>query len=397
MINNVTTLLLLFLFIACESTFENANSPAENPSNISAAVMNNDSPDSSEDQYQPSRTDAISANRRNAITTAVEEASPSIVSITVTEMQTGISREFDPFFFRFFQVPVEREVKSMGSGFIIRNDGLIVTNEHVANRNAKTIMVALANGESYEAEILGADPLTDLSLLKIKSDRKDFHAIQFADSDDIMVGEWAIAMGNPFGLFDDGQPSVTVGVVSATKRDFRPDPQEPRVYIEMIQTDASINRGNSGGPLVNSEGKVIGVNTFIFTGGTSNGFVGLGFAIPSNRVQKIISELEEKGQVALDFDPGMEFTPMTRQHVFNYGLPSIPGLFVQSVNKDGPAYSGGIMPGDIITTIGEERVSSEMHAMALMREYKVGEEMRIELVRNNNIYEAKVICRKKAE
>lgn len=350
-----------------------------------------------EEEAQPSANDQITTSRRNAITNAVEKASPAIVSITVTEVERGYNRVMDPFFSRFFQMPTEREVKSMGSGFIISEDGLVVTNEHVASSSARKIMVALANGETYEAELLGSDELADLALLKIKEPKKKMPYIKFSNSDNAMVGEWAIAMGNPFGLFDDGKASVTVGVISATKRDFRPDPQEPRVYIDMIQTDAAINRGNSGGPLVNSEGEVIGVNTFIYTGGTSGGFVGLGFAIPSNRVKKIIKQLEESGQVSLDFDPGMEFTPMTSKLVYQYGLPSIPGLFVTSVNKNGPAYDCGIMPGDIITKIGDIRVSSEMHAWALMREYQEGEKMKLILVRGNNKYETTMTLRKRVK
>lgn len=339
--------------------------------------------------------DPITVSRRNAITTAVEKASPAIVSITVTEMQQGYTRSRDPFFSFFFERPVQREVQSMGSGFIISEDGLIVTNQHVASESAKTIMVTLTSGEHFEAEVLGSDELADLALLKIRSDKTDFPHVNFADSESVMVGEWAIAMGNPFGLFADGQPTVTVGVVSATKRDFRPNPQEPRVYIDMIQTDAAINRGNSGGPLVNSEGEVIGVNTFIFTGGTSSGFVGLGFAIPSERVQKIIKQLQESGSVSLNFDPGLEFTEMTTQIAYQYGLPRIYGLLVMSVNKDGPAYEGGVMPGDIIVRIGEERVISEMHAWALMREYEEGEDMKVRLIRDGDEYEAEIMLRKR--
>lgn len=341
-----------------------------------------------------SHIQTINEHRSNAITRAVNKAEVAIVSITVTELQQGYTRDFDSFFFRFFERPIQRKVQSVGSGFIISADGLIVTNEHVASKQAKTIVVTLTNGEEYEAELLGADEFADLSLLKIKSDKNDFLFINFADSDEVMVGEWAIAMGNPFGLFADGQPTVTVGVVSGTHRDFRPDPQEPRVYLDMIQTDAAINRGNSGGPLLNSEGEVIGVNTFIFTGGTSSGFVGLGFAIPSDRVQKIVSQLKESGEVSLDFDPGMEFTLMTNQLVYQYGLPPVAGLFVTSVNKDGPAYEGGIMPGDIITRIGEERVASEMHAWALMREYEEGNKMLVRLFREGKEYEAELMLRK---
>ena len=146
---------------------------------------------------------------------------------------------------------------------------------------------------------------------------------------------------------------------------------------------------------MNSEGEVIGVNTFIFTGGTSSGFVGLGFAIPSDRVQKIIGQLKDSGTVSLDFDPGMEFTQMTNQLVYQYGLPPVAGLFVTSVNKDGPAYQSGIMPGDIITRIGEERVTSEMHAWALMREFEEGDTMVLRLFREGAEYEAEMTLRKR--
>jgi len=289
-------------------------------------------------------------------------------------------------------------VQSVGSGFIISEDGLVVTNEHVASKNSKTIMVALSDGNKYEAELIGSDELADLSLLRIKGDRESFPFVKFADSDEIMVGEWTIAMGNPFGLFADGQPSVTVGVVSAKERDFRPDPQDPRVYVEMIQTDAAINRGNSGGPLVNSQGEVMGVNTFIFTGGTSSGFVGLGFAIPSNRVKKITNQLKESGSVSLDYDPGMKFVPVTRNLIMQYpNIPRVLGLFITEVNKSGPAYECGIMPGDVIVEIGDERVTSEMHAWALMREYSEGEKMDLHLVRDGKTYKTKMTLRKRVQ
>jgi serine protease Do len=255
-------------------------------------------------------------------------------------------------------------------------------------------MISTMQGSTYEAELIGSDELTDIALLKIRSD-EPFPFIEFSDSDNVRVGEWAIALGNPFGLFEDGQPTVTVGVVSARNRDFRPDPSNPRVYMDMIQTDASINQGNSGGPLLNSEGDVIGINTFIFTGGTSRGFVGLGFAIPSNRIDRIISQLLTSGSVVLDYNPGMEFTGMTEQLVYRYQLPYVQGLLVTSVNKDGPAYECGIMPGDIILKIGTERVVSEMHAWALLREYEEGQDMTIELLRERNRYETEMRLRQK--
>ncbi|MEX0719094.1 MAG: trypsin-like peptidase domain-containing protein [Balneolaceae bacterium] len=395
MVKNASAwLLLITLFFGCTKQMEESA-----PGNDTLAVI--DSSGETTEQKVETENQALKISvddsRRNAITNAVEKASPAIVSITVTEVERGYTREMD-FFFRFYNVPYEREVQSAGSGFIISEDGLVVTNEHVVSKSSKTINVALSDGNSYEADLLGSDELADLSLLQLKGERKSFPSVTFSDSDEIMVGEWAIAVGNPFGLFAQGEPSVTVGVVSAKERDFRPDPQDPRVYVEMIQTDAAINRGNSGGPLINSNGEVIGVNTFIFTGGTSAGFVGLGFAIPSNRVQKIISQLKNSGEVSLDYDPGMKFVPVTRQLVMqNNNIPPISGMFVTEVNKSGPAYDCGIMPGDIIVEIGDERVTSEMHAWALLREFSEGEEMDLRLVREENVYEATMMLRKRVQ
>ncbi len=336
----------------------------------------------------------LDESRRNAITNAVEKASPAVVSIAVTESLEGPTSLQEEFFRRFFGIP--DEFTNIGSGFIISEDGLIVTNQHVVGLNATEILVTKNNGETFEAELVGSDELIDLALLKIDADRP-LSFVEFSDSDEVIVGEWAIAMGNPFGLIEHGQPAVTVGVVSAKNRDFRPDPNNPRVYIDMIQTDAAINRGNSGGPLLNSYGEVIGVNTFIFTGGTSEGFVGLSFAIPSNRVERIISQLLTSGEVALDYDPGMNFTSMNEQLIRRYGLPYTPGLLVTSVNKDGPAFECGVMPGDIILSIGEERVLSEMHARAILHEYYEGDTLKVELLRDGQPYETSMLLRKRVE
>jgi serine protease Do len=347
-------------------------------------------------QTVPNTNALINSSRETAITQAVQKVSPAVVSITVTEVVQGGRRLGIDEFNRFFSVPIEREVSSMGSGFIINKDGLVVTNQHVANKNAKKVVVSLPDGSQYEAEVLGADELADLALLRINADR-EFPTVEFGNSDSVIVGEWSLAVGNPFGLFETAEPSVTVGVVSALHRDFRPNPKEPRVYLDMIQTDAAINRGNSGGPLVDSEGKVIGVNTFMFTGGTSSGFVGLGFAIPSNPVQKIIQQLSTSGEVHLSYDPGFSTTEMTYQMAARHSLPVIPGLLVQSVNQDGPAYEAGLMPGDIILKIGNERVQSKMHAQALLREYGEGDSMRVELLRKRDRYETKLYLRKKVK
>ena len=337
----------------------------------------------------------LSLSRTNAITRAVKQASGAVVSV----MTTSPAARVDPFheeLLRFFfgdQIP--RDNTNMGSGFIISEDGLVVTNQHVVGNNPAEIVVHTTDGRSYNAKLIGSDELTDIALLRVKSENSIFPFLEFSDSDEIIVGEWAIALGNPFGLFDDGIPTVTVGVISAINRDFRADPNNPRVYIDMIQTDAAINRGNSGGPLLNSHGKVIGVNTFIYTGGTSAGFVGLGFAIPSNRVDRIVTQLLATGVVMLDYDPGMEFTSMTEQLIYRYRLPYVQGLLVTSVNKNGPAYECGIMPGDVIVKIGDERVVSEMHAWALLRDYVEGDTMHIELIRENDLYETEMELRQK--
>ncbi|MCH8548086.1 MAG: trypsin-like peptidase domain-containing protein [Balneolaceae bacterium] len=337
---------------------------------------------------------SIDISRANAITNAVEKASRSVVSILATEPVRRFQNPHEEFLRYFFGGQLPRENSSMGSGFIISEDGLVVTNQHVVGKNPSEITVSTIDGNSYRAKLIGSDELTDLALLRIESD-DPFPYLSMTDSDEVIVGEWSIALGNPFGLFDDGQPTVTVGVISAKNRDFRPDPNNPRVYIDMLQTDAAINMGNSGGPLLNSAGEVIGINTFIYTGGTSGGFVGLGFAIPSNRIERIISQLLNSGVVMLDYDPGMEFTSMTEQLIYRYRLPYVQGLLVTGVNKGGPAFEGGIMPGDVIVKIGDERVVSEMHAWALLRDYDVGDRMKVELIRDSELYEAEMTLRQK--
>jgi serine protease Do len=363
---------------------------------VEEALNNHNLEDIATEEQRIQLIDAIAHSRQNAITNAVREVSPAVVSVTVTEVVDGRGTMHDEFIRFFFGHGIEREFTSVGSGFIISEDGLIVTNQHVVGKNAKEIVIANLQGETYDAKLIGSDELTDIALLKIESDGP-FPFVEFSDSDEVIVGEWALAMGNPFGLFEDGQPAVTVGVVSAKNRDFRPDPNYPRVYMDMIQTDAAINQGNSGGPLLNSEGKVIGVNTFIYTGGTSAGFVGLSFAIPSNRVERIINQLLTAGEVVLDYDPGMKFTSMTEPLIHRYRLPYIQGLLVTSVNKNGPALESGVMPGDIILRIGDERVLSKMHAWALMREYKVGDTMELELLRDGEPYYTEMLLRKRVK
>lgn len=381
-----------FLAAGCDKTEESAGN-SDQP--FSAAYFENvPIRGGSSSKSGDASTETLNASRENAITTAVEKASNAVVSIMATETIRRYESPRDEFFRHFFGDRLPRENTNIGSGFIISEDGLVVTNQHVVGQNPSEVMISMTDGSTYDARLIGSDELTDIALLRINS-TQTFPFVELSNSDDVIVGEWAIALGNPFGLFEDGKPTVTVGVISAKNRDFRPDPNNPRVYLDMVQTDAAINRGNSGGPLLNSEGDVIGINTFIYTGGTSAGFVGLGFAIPSNRIERIITQLLTGGAVVLDYDPGMEFTSMTEQIVYRYDLPYVQGLLVTSVNKGGPAFDSGIMPGDVILRIGKERVVGEMHAWALLRDYDEGDKMEVELLRENNLYQTEMILRQK--
>lgn len=336
----------------------------------------------------------IEDSRQNAITRAVAEVSPAVVSISVTEVVKERQQEYNPFYNFFFPSEQLRKFKSLASGFIISSNGLVVTNQHVIGNNPSKVIVSLSDGHSYNAKVVGQDNYADIALLKINAKEK-LKYVHFGNSDKAIVGEWCIAMGNPFGLFDHGKPSVTVGVVSAVKRDFKPDPNQPRAYLDMIQTDAAINGGNSGGPLVNSLGQVIGINTFIYTGGTSSGFVGLGFAIPSNTVVKIVSQLRHHGKVTLDYDPGFKVRPITMDMLVKYNLPIMQGVFVSSVNEGGPAYQAGILPGDVIYSIDGQQIFSYTHFQAILREYNKGDTLKVVIVRNLKLYQANMILRNK--
>ena len=227
------------------------------------------------DSFSTQQSDqSVSGSRQNAITRAVAELTPSVVGINVTSVvqysyDSWLTR--DPVWRRFFKPRIfEQEVVDLGSGFIISEDGYIVTNQHVVE-NSKTIIVTISSGEKHEARKIGEDKLTDIALLKI--DGNGFKPVKLGNSDDIVIGEWAIALGNPFGLSVNynNKPTITVGVVSSLDMDFG-EIEGERVYQDTIQTDASINPGNSGGPLANSLGEIIGMNSFIFT--KSEGSIG---------------------------------------------------------------------------------------------------------------------------
>ena len=305
----------------------------------------------------------IDVSRHNAITQTIQKCSPAIVGINVTEVvQVEYRDPFfdDPWIRRYFRLKPrirEYQVEGLGSGFLISPDGYILTNHHVAG-NASEIIVTMSDGKKYDAEIIGADKISDVALLKIDAD--DLPYLELANSDDIIIGEWVIAFGNPFGLFDlNAKPTVTVGVISNSGIDFI---QDQRIYKKMIQTDAAISSGNSGGPLVNAVGDVIGMNTIIYSTAQSQkgaGSIGIGWAIPINRVKKIIEKLKEHGEVARRLDLGMELKEITPQ-ISNYlQLDIEEGLVVVAVARGSLAERNGIEPGDVILEINGRKMITD--------------------------------------
>ena len=348
-------------------------------------------------EQQKSAGDNISNSRRNAITTTVESVSPAVVGITVTEVreyQDPFSNFFgdDPFFRQFFgNRSLKQEVKGLGSGFLISPEGYILTNDHVAG-NAKEIIVTMTNGEKYPADLVGTDMISDVALLKIKG--KNFPSVKLGNSDNVMIGEWAIAFGNPFGLFENiDKPIVTVGVVSAKGMNLSVD--ENRSYRGLIQTDAVINAGNSGGPLVNSAGEVIGMNTLIYTAGVSQAYIGYGFAIPINRVKEIVDELEKKGKVERNFWTGMEVNIVDQRIAKYFGLKTAEGVIISDIKKNSPAEKAALKVGDIILEINGEKIQNEETIIAIINDARAGDILDLKVYRDKKTFSAKLTLEKR--
>jgi serine protease Do len=329
----------------------------------------------------------ISFSRENAITETVKKVSSAVVGINVTEIQefNDPMQQFfgnDPFFRQFFgDRSFKQEVHGLGSGFIISDDGYIVTNDHVVG-NATKVVVTLTDGEHFDAKILGTDHVSDIALLKI--DKSGLPYIPMGNSDDVMIGEWAIALGNPFGLFEVNQkPTVTVGVISATN--MKLNSGENRFYRDMLQTDAAINSGNSGGPLVNSVGEVFGMNTIIFTGNSySTGNIGLGFAIPINKIKKITDELRKNGKIERNYWVGLRVQTMDQNIANYYKLKNVQGAIVVSVESGSPADKAGIKANDIITSVNGQAVNSDADFWGIITDMNVGDKVDVKFLRDGD-------------
>ncbi|MEO0097736.1 MAG: trypsin-like peptidase domain-containing protein [candidate division WOR-3 bacterium] len=311
----------------------------------------------------------INNQRVNAIVLSANKVSPAVVSIAVTQTRIVTYSPFSsPFlddfwrdFFRDFlpQRRYKQEIKGLGSGVIIDPNGYIVTNAHVVEM-ATEIKVSLPDGRSFDAEIIDIDSEEDLALLKING--KDLPYAKLGNSDDLLIGEWVIALGNPFGfLIEDTKPTVTVGVISAVSREIRAS-QTGREYKNMIQTDAAINPGNSGGPLVNVLGEVIGINTFIFS--HAGGSEGVGFAIPINRVKEFIERAKKQAKQKKEIIKikierwGIEVSDIDNYLKKKYSLQTNYGAVILKIEENSFAEALGLDVGDAILSFQDEKITS---------------------------------------
>ncbi|MDP2885069.1 MAG: trypsin-like peptidase domain-containing protein [Ignavibacteria bacterium] len=349
-----------------------------------------------------SEQDQVSGSRRNAITRAIAKVSPATVGINVTEVheQPGLLN-VDPYFRQYlgndpfwkqFIGPQRYQVQNLGSGVIISPDGYIVTNFHVAG-NAKEITVTFVGGKKMKAKLVGGDPVSDVALLKV--DGSDLAYATLGTSDDIVIGEWAIALGNPFGLFEiNDKPTVTVGVISSIGMNL--GRQGNAVYRDMIETDAAINGGNSGGPLVNSNGDVVGINTLIFTGGVSQAFVGYGFAIPVNKVKKIVADLRKKGQVTRDIFTGFEAQEVDARVARYFGLTEVRGIIVSDIFRKGPAEKADLRVGDIILESNGAKINSAEDFSAILSDASAGDVLKLKVFRERKLMNLDLKLEKKS-
>ena len=315
-----------------------------------------------------------------------EKLMPSVVNISTTQtIQTNpnvLPFQFPPGspfeeLFKDFNTPKERSVTSLGSGFIIDKSGIVVTNFHVI-QGAEDIIVRVNGKEEHKAKILGSDPLSDLALLQIEV-KKKFIPVKFGDSDKARVGDWVVAIGNPFGLGG----TVTSGIISAKHRDIN-----LTRYDDLIQTDASINQGNSGGPLFNLKGEVIGINQAIIAPGSS-GSIGIGFAIPSNAANKIIEQLIKFGETKRGW-LGVRIQEVTKEIAEIEKLDEPAGALIASIFPKSPAQKAGIKEGDIILEFDGKKVNSVRDLPKLVAETEVGKSVLLKIWRNRKMISKKV-------
>jgi len=316
-----------------------------------------------------------------------EKLMPSVVNISSTQTVRTTSNIFpfqfppgSPFedMFKEFNRPTERKATALGSGFIIDKEGIVVTNNHVIE-GAEDIIVSVNDAKEYKANVIGKDPYMDLAVLKIESDEK-FIPVRFGNSDKARVGDWVVAIGNPFGFGG----TVTSGIISSRNRDIG-----LTRYDDFIQTDASINQGNSGGPLFNLDGEVIGINTAIIAPGQS-GSIGIGFAIPSNSASNVIEQLLEFGETKRGW-LGVRIQEVTKEIAEVEKLKTPEGALVASVSENSPADKAGIKAGDIILEFDGKRVDTMRTLPKLVAQAKVNKKVIVKIWRNGKLISKKVL------
>jgi len=313
----------------------------------------------------------------NSFADLADKLMPSVVNISTTQTVRTTTNQLpfqfppgSPFgeMFKDFERPTERKASSLGSGFIIKENGTVITNNHVI-ANAEDILVRVGDKE-YKAEVIGADPYMDIAVLKMNTNEK-FSIVKFGDSDKARVGDWAVAIGNPFGLGG----TVTAGIISARNRDIN-----LTRYDDFIQTDASINQGNSGGPLFNLKGEVIGINTAIIAPGQS-GSIGIGFAIPANAASNVIDQLIEFGETKRGW-LGVRIQEVTKEIAEVEKLKKPVGALVASVGQNSPADKAGIKAGDIILEFDGKKIDTMRTLPKVVANTKVGKSVELKVWRN---------------
>jgi len=311
---------------------------------------------------------------------------PSVVNISTTQTVRTTTNQFpfqfppgSPFgeMFKDFERPTERKASSLGSGFVIKTNGTVVTNNHVI-AGADDILVRVGDKE-YKARVIGADPYMDIAVLKMET-KDQFKPVSFGDSDSARVGDWAVAIGNPFGLGG----TVTAGIISARNRDIN-----LTRYDDFIQTDASINQGNSGGPLFNLKGEVIGINTAIIAPGQS-GSIGIGFAIPANAASNVIDQLIQFGETKRGW-LGVRIQEVTKEIADVEKLKKPQGALVASVGKNSPADKAGIKAGDIILNFDGKKIDTMRKLPKVVASTKVGKSVELKIWRNKKLISKRLV------
>jgi serine protease Do len=314
---------------------------------------------------EPARAAAqktVAGSRRTALVAATERVAPAVVSIHVFSRERVTPRS--PWDFFFVPEGAERVVEGYGTGFAIRPNGVVVTNQHVV-ANAQRVVITLGDGSELDGKLVGEDPVTDIAVVKVN--RSGLPTVPLGKSTDLMIGEWVVALGNPFAyMLGNAEPTVTVGVVSATGRNILPSGDQPGLYLDMIQTDAAINPGNSGGPLTNALGEVVGVNSSIFS--SSGGSIGLGFAIPIERVLAVTDAIMHTGAVRRAWT-GLEVEgPSGMRSWRNLG-----GVTISTVATGGPAERAGLKPGDVLVQANGRTIRNFLDWEAVKLDLKVGD------------------------